>query len=484
MIQILEAAEAKGLNPSYYDSGLWSGRVAAIRQNRNRVSDPNLGRFDLALTVSVARYIADLHLGRVNPGSLVSCLEMEHQKCEIPLLLRSLVTSCDVTGLLSKIEPSFPGYHRTLTALRIYLEMAGKDDGELLPSVEKPLKPGTRYIGLPRLRQLLCRLGDLHAEAPTPETQNVYEGALVDAVKRFQTRHGLEPDGHVGKATLRQLNTPIRQRVRQLQFTLERYRWVPHQFDRPPIVVNIPEFRLRGLNNSYNTEIEMKVVVGRALRHQTPVFSAGMTSVIFRPYWKVPSSIQRAELVPKLHRDPGHLARNNYEILDSANAVALTAKVDATTLRKLSAGSLRIRQLPGPTNALGLVKFVLPNNHSVYLHDTPATELFAKSRRDFSHGCIRVEKPATLADWVLKQKPEWTPDRITDAMRGNKTVQVNLDTAIPVLIVYATAVVLETGEVRFFHDIYGHDAALEKRLACRYEAAKQELLRGPGCDSN
>ena len=223
-------------------------------------------------------------------------------------------------------------------------------------------------------------------------TENVYEGALVDAVKRFQTRHGLEPDGRIGKSTLAQLNTPLWRRVRQLQFTLERYRWLPHRLEQPLVVVNIPEFRLRGLNNSYNSEIEMKVVVGRAFRHQTPVFSAGMKYVIFRPYWNVPGSIQRAELVPKLQRDRGYLARNNYEILNSNGAVVKTGTVDATTLAQLSAGRLRIRQLPGPTNALGLVKFVFPNNHSVYLHDTPAMELFSKSRRDFSHGCIRVRE--------------------------------------------------------------------------------------------
>jgi len=274
VIQILEAAEVKGLNPADYDAGLWSDRVVALRRNWRHSSDHDLGRFDIALTVSITRYIADLHMGKANPRSLVSCLEMQQQKCEIPLVLRSLMNPTNPNELLRTIEPTFPGYYRTLTALRIYRGLADDDDGELLPSTEKPLEPGTKYAGVARLRQLLCRLGDLSADLTAASTGNVYEGALVDAVERFQLRHGLEADGRIGRSTLTQLNTPLWRRVRQLQLTLERYRWLPHRLDQPLIVVNIPEFRLRGLNNSYKAEIEMKVVVGRAFRHQTPIFSA------------------------------------------------------------------------------------------------------------------------------------------------------------------------------------------------------------------
>jgi L,D-transpeptidase YcbB len=209
----------------------------------------------------------------------------------------------------------------------------------------------------------------------------------------------------------------------------------------------------------------MKVVVGKAYHHQTPVFAANMNQVVFRPYWNVPSSIQRAELVPKIERDPSYLAKNRYEVVTFEDTVVTSGIVDAATLADLRSGKLRIRQTPGPENSLGLVKFLFPNEHEVYLHATPAMELFSNSRRDFSHGCIRVEKPRQLAAWVLRNQPEWTPEHIAEAMNGGKTIAVTLDRPIPVLIVYATAVVLQSGEVRFFEDIYGLDAQLAETLA-------------------
>ena len=287
-------------------------------------------------------------------------------------------------------------------------------------------------------------------------------------MKHFQARHGLDPDGRLGKATLAQLNTPPEDRVRQLQLTLERWRWAPHQFPGPPIVVNIPEFESRALNASYATELEMKVVVGNAYHHETPVFAANMKQVIFRPYWNVPLSIQRAELLPKLNRDPSYLMKNRYEVVTPQGTVVTNGVVDDPTLAQLRSGTLRIRQTPGPENALGLVAFMFPNEYDLYLHGTPAMELFAKSRRDFSHGCIRAEKPQELAAWVLRNQADWTPEKISDAMNGSKTIYVSLDKPIPVLIVYATAVVLAGGEVRFFEDIYGQDAQLTALLAKGY----------------
>ena len=318
------------------------------------------------------------------------------------------------------------------------------------------------------MADLLRRLGDLPENVTIPPDSTRFAGPLVEALKHFQLRHGLEPDGRLGKATLAQLNTPLRDRIRQLQFTLERWRWVPHSFPRPPIVVNIPEFELRALDDSYATELEMKVVVGKARDHQTPVFAADMKNVTFRPYWNVPLSIQRAELMPKLDKDAAYLAKNRYEVVTPQNTVVTTGIVDPATLALLRSGKLRVRQIPGPENALGLVAFLFPNDHDVYLHATPAMDLFAKSRRDFSHGCIRAEKTQELAAWVLRNQSEWTPERIADAMDGTETVHVRLDKPIPVLIVYVTAVALQTGEVRFFEDIYGQDAQLAELLAKGY----------------
>jgi len=193
-----------------------------------------------------------------------------------------------------------------------------------------------------------------------------------------------------------------------------------------------------------------------------------MKYVIFRPYWEVPYSIIRSEMVPHIQRDPEYLAKNQLEVVDARQSVVTDGTVSSEVLSQLRAGKLFIRQKPGPKNALGLVKFLFPNSYNVYMHDTPAPELFARSRRDFSHGCIRLEKPADLAAWVLRDNPGWTPERIHAAMNGAQSQQVNLAQPIPVLIVYATVIVLEDGLVHFYDDIYGHDASLEKVLAKGY----------------
>jgi murein L,D-transpeptidase YcbB/YkuD len=254
------------------------------------------------------------------------------------------------------------------------------------------------------------------------------------------------------------------QHIRQLQLVLERWRWVPYSFSRPPIVVNIPEFRLRAYDSQYRPELEMKVVVGKAYHHKTPVFSEEMTHVIFRPYWEVPFSIQRSELVSKIAKDPTYLAKNDYEIVDARRNVVSRSAVTPEMLDQLRSGKLFIRQIPGDKNALGYVKFLFPNQYNVYLHGTPAKSLFLKTRRDFSHGCIRVEKPEELALWVLRGIPGWDLDHIRAAESAADSHRVNLDKAIPVLIVYGTAVVRPDGEVQFFEDIYGYDAELQQLL--------------------
>jgi len=212
----------------------------------------------------------------------------------------------------------------------------------------------------------------------------------------------------------------------------------------------------------------MNVVVGKSYGHNTPVFSDTMKYVVFRPYWEVPYSITRAEIIPHILRDPEYLSKKGFEVVDNRQTVVAAGTVSADVLAQLRAGKLFVRQVPGPKNALGLVKFLFPNSYNVYMHDTPAPEFFAKSRRDFSHGCIRLERPADLAAWVLRDNPGWNPERIHAAMNGTQTQQVNLVNPIPVLIVYATVIVLEDGVVHFYDDIYGHDTSLEKVLAKGY----------------
>lgn len=461
MIAAFAGAEEKGLAADDYDASRWRGRLAAL-------SPANLAAFDLEMTVSAMRYMADLHFGRANPGLYHSRADEYEELADMPGFLRQLVSAADPVKPLDALEPPYPGYRRTEQALRQYLALAARGPLPVLPVPAKPVEPGAAYGPAAQLAEILARWGDLRAEDTAAAQPGTYAEPLVSAVKKFQARHGLDADGRLGKSTVAQLNVPPQVRVQQLGLTLERWRWAPHSFPRPPVVVNIPEFRLRALNAAYLTDVEMKVVAGKAYGHKTPVFSADMKSVVFRPYWDVPYSITRAELAPKIEKDRTYLSANRYEVVDAAGNVVSENAASAARLRD---GTLRVRQLPGPENALGLVKFLLPNEHNVYLHSTPAKELFEKSRRDFSHGCIRVEKPEELAGWVLRnEKPEWTPERIRDAMNGDATLQVTLSRPIPVLIVYATAVVMETGEVRFFDDIYHEDALLERALADRSPA--------------
>jgi L,D-transpeptidase YcbB len=337
-----------------------------------------------------------------------------------------------------------------------------------LPTPSKGIDPGDPYPGTARLTRLLRLLGDLPSEA-TVAPGDIYQGPLLEGVKSFQQRHGLAPDGRLGEQTLKQLNTPLTRRVEQLRLTLERWRWVPQEFAVPPVVVNIPEFRLRTLDDKGRIALAMNVIVGKAFRHETPVFEKDMRFVVFRPYWNVPPGIQRSEIVPAVQRDRNYLSKNNYEVITRSGQVVTSGAITDEVLGDLRAGKLIVRQRPGPTNALGLVKLMFPNEYHVYLHSTPAQQLFAKSRRDFSHGCIRVEKPAELTAWALSNNPGWTLERVQGAMeRGQDNWQVNLTKPIPVLILYGTAVVDETGVVHFFDDLYGHDAALENVLAKGY----------------
>jgi murein L,D-transpeptidase YcbB/YkuD len=473
LIALLLQADQKGLQVDDYDGPRWADRLAKLKPATSQPAAQDAVKFDLALTISAMRYISDLHIGKVNPKHLAFELDDESKKYDLAEFLRDHVTAAsDVAGVLAQVEPPYPGYRRTLQAFRNYVELAKKDDGEQLPppnSPKKALAPGDAWPGVPRLTRLLRLVGDLPADANVPADQTVYDGALVDAVKNFQRRLGRDADGRIGAQTLADLNVPLSRRVQQMQWTLERWRWLPEIYQKAPIVVNIPEFRLRAYDENFNIGLTMNVVVGQAYGHGTPVFSENMQYLIFRPYWDVPASITRAEIVPHLVKDPDYVAKDRLEIVDSRRNPVSTGPVSSDMIDQLRAGKLFIRQTPGPKNSLGLVVFLFPNSYAVYMHDTPAPEFFAQSRRDFSHGCIRLEKPADLAAWVLRDKTGWTPERIRAAMTtGTNAQQVNLAHPIPVLIIYATVVVLEDGLVHFYDDIYHHDAALEKVLAKGY----------------
>jgi L,D-transpeptidase YcbB len=467
IIAILSKAEEKGLSADDYDGPRWAGRLAKLKPATGQPQEADALRFDATLTVCVMRYISDLHIGKVNPKHFDFDFDVQAKKYDLPeFLKKDVVDAPDVAGALAQVEPPFPGYRRTIQALNTYMQLAKKYDGEPLPApTGKTIAPGDTYAGVPQLTRLLRQVGDLPADANVPADATVYQGPLVDAVKSFQGRHGRDADGKIGKQTLDDLNVPLSKRVRQMQLTLERWRWLPVAYQKTPIVANIPEFRLRAYDENFKIALSMNVVVGKAYDHSTPVFEDKMAYVIFRPYWNVPYSIAKSEFFSKIARDPDYLAKKGFEVVNNRQEVVASGNVTGDVLDQLRAGKLFIRQMPGPKNSLGLVKFIFPNDYSVYMHDTPAQEFFAKSRRDFSHGCIRLEKPAELAVWVLRDNPGgWNMDRVRAAMNGEPNRQVNLTKPIPVLIVYGTVIVSEDGIVHFYDDIYGHDGTLEKVL--------------------
>jgi len=425
--------------------------------------------FDAALTVCVMRYISDLHIGKVNPKHFDFGLDIEAKKYDLPEFLKGhVVDASDVAGVLEQVEPPYPGYRRTIQALHTYLELAKESGGEPLPAIQKTIAPGDSYPGVPQLVRLLRLVGDLPSDANLPSDGTVYQGPLVDAVKSFQRRLGRTPDGRISPQTLADLNVPLASRVRQMHLTLERWRWLPVSYEESPIVANIPEFHLRAYDENFKVAVTMNVVAGKAYSHNTPVFSDTMEYVIFRPYWNVPYSIAKAEFFPRIAKDPDYLSKKGFEVVNSRQEVVASGTVTSDVLQQLRAGKLFVRQKPGPKNWLGLVKFIFPNNFNIYMHDTPEQEFFSKTRRDFSHGCIRLERPADLAVWVLRNNPGWNMERVRAAMNGDTTQQVNLTHPIPVLIVYATVIVTEDGVVHFYDDIYEHDASLEKVLEAGY----------------
>jgi L,D-transpeptidase YcbB len=469
VISILMNAAREGLSAEDYDGPRWGDRLAKLKPATVQPSEADAVRFDAALTVCTMRYISDLRIGKVNPRHFEFGLDVAAKKYDLPGFLREkIVDSSALDGVFANLEPPYPGYQRAVQALHSYLEFAKEYKGNPLPAPKKTIAPGDSYAGVPQLTKLLRLLGDLPAEASVPSDTTVYQTAQVDAVKNFQRRHGRTPDGRITAQTLADLNIPLTNRIRQMQLTLERWRWLSVSLHSVGIVVNIPEFRLRAYDENYNILLSMNVVVGKAYRHDTPVFSDSMKYIVFRPYWNVPYSIAKAEFLPRLAGDPEYLAKKGFEVVNRNQDVVTSGAVTDDMLAQLRAGKLYIRQMPGPKNSLGLVKFIFPNSANVYMHDTPAQEFFAKERRDFSHGCIRLEKPADLAVWVLDENPGWDMDRVRAAMNGAPNQQVNLAHPIPVFILYGTVVVTEDGIVHFYDDIYGHDAALEKVLAKGY----------------
>ncbi len=462
---IIDGAASDGLRPADYGAA----ELARFASTLDAVTVPpvrELAAFDLSLSRGMLRFWRHLHAGRVDPRAIGFKLTVPADDHDFAAALVAALEAHELHETTEGFRPPLVLYRSLRGALSEYRALSGAPPFETLTVPARSIKPGEPYADIHAVRRQLVALGDLPAD--TPESSR-YEGALVDGVMRFQMRHGLEPDGVLGRGTIAALNVPMADRVVQIELALERLRWLPHLDPDRFLAVNIPMFQLWGWDGvpaDGRPSFAMNVIVGRALSTETPVFAEEMDRIVFRPYWNVPHSILRGEIVPALRRDPDYLERHDMEIVagqgDRSPVVAPTAE----TIARLGTGALRVRQRPGPSNSLGLVKFVFPNDDNIYMHDTPAPQLFGRPRRDFSHGCIRLEDPIALAEWALRGQEDWTRDRMVAAMRSTAPQEVRLARPIQVILFYVTAVVMPAdGTVRFADDIYGHDARLVRALA-------------------
>ena len=463
-VKILQQAADEGLNPGDYDATGLNQRVEAAREGvaLSASAQTALGE---ALTQAMRRYLHDLHYGRVDPASVYANFNVPPKTLNVAATLDDALAAGNLDSAVKAATPQFPLYQALRPWLKRYraLESDPAWAGMLPPLPATKLEPGMPYAGTQKLAARLASMGDLPQDFVATDR---YQGPLVDGVKLFQKRHGLTPDGVIGKGTFEQLNTPPSARVEQIVLTMERLRWTPLMADKRMLVVNLPEFELRGLEidgSQVQIPLQMNVIVGKSLNTQTPMFNEQMRMIEFSPYWNVPPSIARGETVPKLRRDPGYFDRQGFEIVTRSGEVVTSLSDEQ--LAAVQRGEARIRQRPGAQNALGDIKFIFPNNDNIYMHHTPSVGLFQRDRRDFSHGCIRVESPVALAEFVLKDEPEWTQERIREAMENGKSRTIRLKTPIMVVIAYGTALVKQRGgAIYFYADIYGHDRKLKAAL--------------------
>lgn len=469
----LDAVADHGLDAGDYGGAALEAMVDRLRREPKPAAEM-LQQTDAALSRSALELAHDLHDGRVRPRDAGFAAGSGRAPLDAPALLKRLAGSPDLAAEFAALEPPFLHYRLLETALHGYQELARQPALTQLPPLpQRTVREGDRYEGAAALRRLLVALGDLptsDAEV-TGDDRELMDVRLVHGITRFQGRHGLVADGLLSRKTFSALTVPLATRARQIELTLERWRWLP-AFTAPPIIVNIPQFQLfafRTTDDRAADVAQMPVIVGRAFRRKrTPVFISELRSIVFRPYWDVPASIVRDEMLAPMRADANYLERNNLEIVQGGGDDATVVAGSAANIDALAGGSLRLRQRPGPDNALGLIKFVMPNDYSVYLHSTPAQHLFDQARRDFSHGCIRLRDPVALAVHVLRTTPgDWSAVAVAAAMQDSATQRVTLAEPVPVMVLYATALATEAGSILFFEDLYGHDRRLDAQLRAR-----------------
>lgn len=466
-VERLRRAAEHGLEPEDYDHNRLAKAVERFEPAKRAV-------LEVAMSRAFMRYATDINAGRISPARALPDIYMRPVRPDPERLLVAAGEVKNFAKFIDELPPRTPQYKRLVGALADYRKIANA--GGWKPVTPGPtLKPGMRDPRVVQIRARLKVTGDLRASDADPTR---YTPALAAAVKRFQWRHGLEEDGNAGKGTIEAMNVPVATRIDQIEINLERRRWMPDDLGDEYIFVNIADQHLKVVINA-NTDKPKTIHTARTVvgqrYHQTPIFSGVMSFVRFNPHWNVPQSIARKEMLPKLKKDPDYLNRNNYLLLTSPldNATAINPMaIDWTALTPVNFPYF-IRQKPGPWNALGTMIFMFPNPHNVFIHDTTARGLFARTVRYFSHGCIRVQYPAELAKVVLKPNGKWDDKRIGEIVETREEKQFALVRKLPVHITYLTAWSNKDGSHHFRDDVYGRDALLTKALRKAAVAARQ-----------
>jgi murein L,D-transpeptidase YcbB/YkuD len=448
-LQVLRSAREHGYAPDVYDEATIVQMHEAIEKSEKSAADRSerLAEFDVTLTAALLTLGRDVALGR--PNAVDARWKPRRQAPDIAGTLAQAVDG-DLKSWLQAVRPQHPEYAALQKA---FVDLNGQKEKGGWPVVPPgEYKRGKAHPSVVILRQRLTAGGQLTGDAATNNSP-VFDDSVDGAVRAFQELHGIKATGTVDKATLSAMNVPIDHRLRQVALNMERWRWMPDDLGARHLLVNIPYFHLVARENG-KPVMDIRVVVGK-VGNETPMFSDEMETVVFSPYWNIPDSIKQGETAPAVAKDPAYLERNNIEVLRGTTPVDVSSInwEDPAELRQLA-----FRQRPGANNALGHVKFLFPNEYDVYLHDTPADSLFERSGRAFSHGCVRVEEPEKLANYILREYSDWDGPKIINAMHSGDEQHVKLKETIPVHIVYFTAWVDEKGGLHFQPDIYGYDA--------------------------
>lgn len=480
LISLITKAPENGLNAEDYDLDV----LKQLHTKATAIASDNykeLVRYDMAFSLSIIRFLHDLHYGRVNPKDINFNLKLRVKKTlDLPQLINEHNKSATIDALTELAQPKLKQYQKLKLELANYQNIPTAALNFHLNFIDK-IRPEDSLSVAPALARLLVVLGDLPKESEAQfKKVDHYNDKLVAGIKKFQVRHGIEADGILGQRTVTALNFPIKDRIEQIELAMERLRWLPEVVNGASIIVNIPAFQLWAFDdvNDINSNMpNMRVVVGKALKNETPVLMAEMRFIDFMPYWNVPYNIVKKEIVPKLLGNPSYLDSQNMEMIATDAGETKVVPYSSAALAGLNQGNVRIRQRPGNKNALGKVKFMFPNKNDVYLHDTPSRNLFSRSRRDFSHGCVRVENPGQLAEFVLKN--QLSKEAIDEAMQTQKNRRITLKKSIPVLFFYTTAFVDHNDHLSFYEDIYAYDYVLKAELKKVQDVSYQAILAPP-----